>query len=222
MLFGKKHHTLVEQAMDEFLQMIQHSHNMFGIVTEALVEKVEGERLATIKNLDKQLNKMHRNVRKKIFEHLSITGSTDLPASLVILTVVNDSERIGDYTKNIIEIVEMLPYKLEFGKYRKQLDNIWRNTDLHFTMTLEAFKEDDEEKAYNVVRKCKSNAKKCESVIQSILTEDGSDKVKRDYIALILLMRYFKRVNAHLKNIASTVVNPFHRIGYKPQKKKQT
>jgi hypothetical protein len=28
-------------------------------------------------------------------------------------------------------------------------------------------------------------------------------------------MRYLKRVSAHLKNVASSVVNPYHRIGFR-------
>ena len=32
----------------------------------------------------------------------------------------------------------------------------------------------------------------------------------------VLIMRYFKRVNAHLKNSATSVINPFHEIGFRP------
>ena len=38
--------------------------------------------------------------------------------------------------------------------------------------------------------------------------------------ALALYFRSLKRINAHLRNVATGVVNPFHRIGYKPKKKK--
>jgi hypothetical protein len=31
----------------------------------------------------------------------------------------------------------------------------------------------------------------------------------------VLLLRYMKRVAAHLKNVCSAEVNPFHRIGYR-------
>ena len=32
--------------------------------------------------------------------------------------------------------------------------------------------------------------------------------------------RYLKRINAHLRNIISSVINPYDRIGYKPKSKK--
>jgi hypothetical protein len=30
-----------------------------------------------------------------------------------------------------------------------------------------------------------------------------------------LYLRYLKRVSAHLKNVATSVVNPYHRIGFR-------
>ena len=35
--------------------------------------------------------------------------------------------------------------------------------------------------------------------------------------AVVLYVRYLKRVGAHLLNILSSVVNPFERTGYKEQ-----
>ena len=34
--------------------------------------------------------------------------------------------------------------------------------------------------------------------------------------SVALYARYLKRVGAHLKNITTTIVNPFEDIGYKP------
>jgi len=35
-----------------------------------------------------------------------------------------------------------------------------------------------------------------------------------------LYMRYLKRVSAHLKNVATSVVNPYHRIGFREKEVK--
>ena len=32
---------------------------------------------------------------------------------------------------------------------------------------------------------------------------------------MALYLRYLKRVSAHIKNVATSVVNPYHRIGYR-------
>ncbi len=40
-------------------------------------------------------------------------------------------------------------------------------------------------------------------------------------VTLALYFRSLKRINGHLRNITTSVVNPFHRIGFKPKKKKK-
>jgi hypothetical protein len=34
-------------------------------------------------------------------------------------------------------------------------------------------------------------------------------------VTVALYMRYLKRVSAHIKNVATSVVNPYHRIGFR-------
>ena len=36
---------------------------------------------------------------------------------------------------------------------------------------------------------------------------------------LAIYLRYLKRVSAHLKNVATSVVNPYHRIGFREKEK---
>jgi len=52
---------------------------------------------------------------------------------------------------------------------------------------------------------------------KKLVTGDVEDLGPGDYAAAALYLRYLKRIAAHLSNIASSVVNPFHRIGYKPK-----
>ena len=55
--------------------------------------------------------------------------------------------------------------------------------------------------------------------INSVKNED-KDLESGSAVALALYIRQLKRINSHLMNVASSVVNPFHRIGFKPKKKK--
>ena len=58
-------------------------------------------------------------------------------------------------------------------------------------------------------------AQKCENIVERLV--DDPQIGARLGIIYALLARFLKRVSAHLKNVASSVVNPFHRLGYKPQ-----
>ena len=47
----------------------------------------------------------------------------------------------------------------------------------------------------------------------------GSDKnvSSDDAASLALYFRYLKRINSHLRNVATSVVNPFDRIGFRQE-----
>ena len=216
MWFRKQKTTLVEISFDEATKMLAISQDMFKNVTKALLEDFNIENWDNIAATDKTLNKMHRNVRKKLFEHLSISGGKDLLSSLTLLNVVNDIERIGDYNKNISDILQMVPQKLELGSYGAILDEIFNETNDFFDLTEKAFNDDDVEAAKEVLINYRELSKRCDGLLKQIfLDHKDKSKVNKDLISLVLLLRYFKRLNAHLKNISSTVINPFHRIGYK-------
>ncbi len=212
-----KQNALLHTAEKEFIDMLQLGAKMFNVAVEPIVGEKTDRQVEDFHSMDKKINKRHRDVRRKLFEHLSFSGGQDLFPSLVLLSVVDDSERIGDYIKNIAEILAARSNKLDIGAFDKDLKNICEITNLTFAHTLDAFVQQDEKLAEKIVMDYKKTATTCDSVLHNILkTKD--DKVGKDHVALALLLRYLKRINAHLKNIASSVVNPFHRIGYKVKK----
>ena len=42
------------------------------------------------------------------------------------------------------------------------------------------------------------------------------ETIEKSMLGLALLLRYVKRVAAHLKNICTAISNPFPAIGYRP------
>jgi phosphate transport system protein len=212
--------TLVKVSFEQSVEMLAIAQQMFKNVTQALLEHSKMEDWDDLATIDKKLNKMHRNIRKKLFEHLSLSGGGDLFNSLSLLNVINDIERIGDYNKNIADIIKMVPQKLKLGPYQKTLIDIFNETNTFFDLTEKAFKEDDVEAAKEVLTNYRVISKNCDGLLHQIFIDHkDKDQVDKDLISLVLLVRFFKRLNAHLKNISSTVINPFHRIGYKLKNK---
>jgi phosphate transport system protein len=209
---------LLKDAVRDTMKMLDLNREMFQLVTKALSEESLPELVQTIKRTDKEVNRLHRDVRRKVFEHLAIVGTNDLYSALVLLSVVDDSERVGDYNKNIAEVINLMPGKLNFGEYDASFKEVWDSTSEFFEATLKAFRDDDEASASFVLEKYGTLSDICDDTVDRILTDDTEGGIPRDLVALMLLMRFFKRVNAHLKNIASTIVNPFDRIGYKMRK----
>jgi hypothetical protein len=63
-------------------------------------------------------------------------------------------------------------------------------------------------------------AKRCDNLMMKLIKQEIDDMDKGSAVAVALYVRYLKRINAHLKNIATSLVNPLERIGYQEAKKK--
>jgi phosphate uptake regulator len=92
----------LQEAFDEALLMLRTSHEMFDDAVRAL--HGEGAMEMDIYERDRQLNKYERSVRRKIVTHMSVNTKPDINLGLVLTAIVIDIERIGDYTKNIVEL----------------------------------------------------------------------------------------------------------------------
>lgn len=208
---------LLKECIDETVHMLDLGHEMFQLVTTALVQDAPPEDVRKIKKMDKEMNRSHRAVRRKVYEHLSLTGNQDLYFSLVLLSIVDDTERVGDYDKNIAEIITLVPRRLDFGEYTEDFNALWERTNEFFESTIKAFRDDDETAARYVLQSYGAISDTCDNMINDIIGGDDKEMINRDLVALMMIVRFFKRVNAHLKNIASSLTNPFHRIGYRPK-----
>lgn len=203
---------LLSEALKETENMLLVAKNMFSFSLRVLMDKEKEKE--DIYKIDRELNKLQRNVRRKILEHLSINPRQDVTSCLVLITIVIDIERIGDYSKNLIELSHKYPQRLK-GRYIKRIREIEKDIEGLFDGTIDAFKNADIDLAKKIMERHARIAVYCEKVVEDLIEDTGvSSKMG---IICALLARYLKRVSAHLKNIASGVSNPFHRLGYKPK-----
>jgi Na+/phosphate symporter len=202
---------LLNQALDETNRMFSKNEKMFAEASEALTEEKKTE--MDIYKEDQKVNKYEIDIRKKILEHLTINPEQDVAACLILAGVVRDIERLGDFSKNIIELSLMYKKKFPNEKYFNDLRKIRSQVMENFKLAREAFKESDENKALMVMRTHKTIAEKCENILREIVNDKRIETKKA--VICVLFSRYLKRIDAHLMNIASSVVNPFHRIRYR-------
>ncbi len=204
--------TFLSGIVKEFLQMVQLGLWMFDRAIECLrgkdnVEKLKSELYAE----DKNINKKEQQIRKRLVEHLSINPREDFVACLVFMSIVKDAERIGDYAKNIFELLSILqaPYSDDFAVILFSLSERIKRS---LQEVLVAFKEGDFEKAKEIMIRHKDNSSQIEDLIRSLAarTDFPSNKV----VAYTLLLRYLKRISSHTANIASAIVNPLEKIDF--------
>jgi phosphate transport system protein len=204
---------LLKQALEESAAALEAAGNMFSSAMDLLFEGVGEEQ--RIYDMDKEVNDLQIEIRKKVLGHLTVNPEQDVTASLVLTTIIVDIERIGDFAKNIVELHRMAIGKLENGRYVPEIRNIRGKLEEAIPLTKQSFIDGDEEKAKRVIAEYVWVGHKCDNVLE-LLVGDESLKV-REAVVYGLLFRYLKRIAAHLRNISSSVVNPFHRLGYRPE-----
>lgn len=215
-----KANTLMDRAFQRSYDMLDLTYKMYLQAKEVLRNTEHAELEFDISDEDIEVNKYQREVRKDVFNHLVLTDGEQLSSGLVLVSIVIDIERIGDFTKNIVEIAQSHPQRLHGGKFEDDLIRIEDAVAENFCRTVEVFKNSDEQAARKLIKDFKWISKVSDESLMALVKQADPSITSGSAAALALYFRSLKRINAHLRNVTTSVVNPFHRIGYKPKKKK--
>jgi phosphate uptake regulator len=208
-----KEDILLKQALEKSALALEKAGKMYSFAMDFLLEGIDEEK--SIYDMDKEVNDLQIDIRKKVLEHLTINPEQDVTASLVLTTIIVDIERIGDYAKNTVELRPMCSGKLQDPNYNPVIDNLREKIENSLLKTRQAFIDADDMKAKELMAEFTWIGNKCDSTL-TLITGDESLKA-REAVVYGLLLRYLKRISAHARNICSSVVNPFHRLGYRPE-----
>jgi phosphate transport system protein len=132
--------------------------------------------------------------------------ATDLRFIMSSLRIGNEIERIGDIALDIIGRSETVrPYQETLEQYK--LSFLFREVMKLINQSAEAYTNNNNELAKEIVIACKSTAETCNSVFHEIISQMT---IKSDVIIiatdLILIIRDLERITNHLENIAESVV----------------
>lgn len=207
---------LLTQSLQEAHQMLDLDLEMFEASVESLRRCDDGTVALDVHKMDKLVNRAERDVRRKIMTHLVVSGPSDLPSGLALVNVVIDLERIGDYATDIYDLARYHPKRLHGGPLETEIADIEARVADVFRRMARTFKESDVEAARGIMLEFKGKlAADCESMLQRLVAGDIAELPPGDAATLALYVRYLKRIGAHCRSVVSSLVNPFHRIGYK-------
>ena len=210
-----KSDSLYEQALIECHEMLDIDLTMFKASISSLRKSDSSKIDIDIFAMDKKINHFERDVRRKVMTHLAVGGKEDIGSGLVLVSVVIDIERIGDYTKNIYDLAVNHPKKLNGGSAEDRLDDIENFSFKLFEDTIAAFKDQDIEKARGLMGYYKENiSSQSDAITHDVILGKITDLDTKSATAVSLYARYLKRISAHSRNLISSVVNPFEKIGY--------
>lgn len=219
-LWSKK--SLLDVSTSECREMLQLDLLMFSEARKTLQQKDSSEVNLDIYKHDKKVNKLERSVRKKILTHLTVGGRTDLNQGLILISVVIDLERIGDYIKNLYELALLRNEKINPGPWKDEIGKIEIDVEKTFNTLIDLFamSDPDTDVAKELMINLGDSNKMFDENISEIIKGRIPDLTPSDAAVLVLYMRYLKRISCHLRNVASGIVNPMHRIGFKAKPEK--
>ena len=210
-----KSDSLYEQALEECHEMLEIVREMFNESVKTLRQTDTAEIPIDIYAMDKKINEFERDVRRKVMTHLAVGGKEDIGSGLILVSVVIDIERMGDYTKNIYDLALNHPKKLKAGSIETTLSDMEKSTKDFLNKAIDAFKDQDIDLGRKLMMDYKKEISSISNDIVNDLVSGKNAEFSSDQAsALCLYARYLKRIAAHSRNLVSSIVNPFERIGY--------
>jgi len=207
------------QVLEDFKIMLDDSETMFEAVCAQLLSGEEKPGLKEkIYEIDKQVNNLQKEIRKRIVEHLTLQPTVNVNACLILMSVVKDAERLGDYSKNLYEVTELLAQPIERELFSEYFDELDKKILALFQQTKKAFIEADEDLARSAWEYEKTIAKGCDKIVERLAQ---SNLPVNQAVCFTLVARHFKRIVAHLVNIATSVVLPLSDLDYFDEKRNE-
>ena len=202
------------QAMaDNFAKMLELTHEQTVKAGEIYFSRtMSPESRSEIRRMDVEVNKLERKIRKQVIQRLALRGTTQqVPYSLLLMSLVKDVERIGDYAKNLSEVVDFSSDPLPDDEITAELREFRKFVETAFGSTAEIFSQSDREGAIELITAGRGLAQRSDALLSRIARSDYNASLTT---SAILGTRYYKRIGAHLLNILSSVVMPLHKLDY--------
>ena len=142
---------LLEQAWNKSFDMLEIAQEMYVEAVRILRESNDTVVNREIRQKDKYVNKYEEEVRRKVMTHCTMQGSEKLSGGMVLVSIVIDIERIGDYCKNILDLAEAHPARLAVGTYEDSFKRIEQEVKSRFKETISVLKNQDVAKAEEMI-----------------------------------------------------------------------
>lgn len=201
----------------QLVEMLASCRDAFRLACEAVFGEGDVTELGDqLEEVDKDLNRTERAIRRELMVHSSVRGAeADQGLMLAYMSVGKDIERIGDYCKNIWNLAQMGVTFAgaddidELSRHRARVASL-------IEQAVQAFSDQDADAVHELIPSIKDDLGHYDShIIQFV----SSDLPGRHSAPRALFYRYLKRISAHLSNTLSSVVMPVDRLDfYKPSK----
>ncbi len=208
---------LLSQAWTESHEMLKLSREFFVEAVKALREEKHKKQLKVLKKRDIEINNYQRDVRRKVLTHFVVRDDVaDISNGLLLVNMVVDIERVGDYAKNILDLAISTKGTVVAEDISIDLKLIEDEVFARFDKTIKALTVNDADVARKLMATHKKTVTKiADKLVDQVLSGKLTFNNESKAASVVLYARYLKRVASHLTNITTTIVNPIDSIGYR-------
>lgn len=201
----------LERMRSEFGAMLDNGRHCFDLAANCLLGGSDKEVIREdLFSTDKEINHAERQIRRELIVHSTVHGAARFPACLVLMSIVKDAERIGDYAKNLFDLVdEGGPMKED--AFRQDLIVVKDRISALLGSTRQAFEEQTGDQPREVMKEAAGLEDHCDAQVAALV--GGSGDSGQSAMAA-LAYRYMKRVASHCSNVATSIVMPVDRLDY--------
>ncbi len=204
-------HELLERTYKQTGRVHDETRDMFENSFGCIMGKIPECELTVIQR-DKDINREIIEIRRRLFNYVSTSRNPNFSAALSLTSIIIDYERIGDYTKNIAQLLSVLSGRPANVSYNDKLMDMYELMLEIFTLTNSAFANEDDKKAKEAVLAHEKVKKMHLDILQSI---DRDENIGRqEALIYALLLSFLRRINGHLSNICTAAYRPFPKIGF--------
>ena len=202
----------MNKIRDQFCQMLDNARQAFQLAADAYMRHLEpAEVRDELFSLDKAVNKAERQIRKELVVHTTVRGVADFDQCLIMMSIVKDAERLGDIAKNVYDLSVDAP-EAPTGLYKGKLEML-KNAILGLADNCKhVFDTQDEKMATELICQAAAIEDTCDKNILWFLAQ--KENPERADVAYAIAFRYFKRYASHVRNIASSIVQPIHKLDF--------
>ena len=214
-IFRDQRHPL-SSANENFGQMLELTQGMCLDASSVFWGRRQtAEERTALYERDVQVNKLERRIRKRLVAHLSLRDPQDVPYCLLLMSLVKDLERLGDYAKNLTEVADIASGPFPEDEVIDELKEVRRSVESLIRESAQVFSRSDRDRAVELTVEGRSVSKRCDSLIRRIANSDYTPPV---IVSLTLGARFYKRMAGHLLNLLSGVIMPLHKLDYFDEK----
>ncbi len=209
--FFRGGHSAVLDVEATLVRMLMDGRDVFDTATEALFGGGKSkETKQELRSTDHDINVAQQDVRRELMIHASVQETVDLPLVLAYMSTVKDAERIGDYAKNVYDLVRYgadfstAPDREELAAYRDRVSHL-------IGEAAEAFAAKDTVRAQELIDKADGFLDDYDRQVKAAYQWEGAPS---DAVSRALYFRFLKRITAHVMNFLTSLVMPVDRLDY--------